>query len=422
MATVSKKTAAAVPRQNRVKRFVGEVDRPFIIIVFLLVCVGLITVFSSSYAFSEKYYHDSYYLSKPQLLFAAGGLALMTILAFFPSKVVRLLYAWAVPIFLFTLLLNLAVPFFGVRIAGATRWIKIGPLPQFQPSELLKFSIVLVCARYISRFQERMNKFRYGVGGFLIIGGISCASTIVQNHLSATVICLLITFAMMWASAGSARYIGVGVGLVGTGVLAGLTVGRPLLEKLIPHSFVRVLIWENPFDYLTPETGGKGWQPVQSLYAISAGGFWGVGIGRSVQKHGYLPEPYNDYIFAILCEETGFFGAIAVIILFGIFAFLGYRIALRSKDRFASLLVFGIVSHVVLQVILNLAVVTNTIPSTGISLPFFSYGGTSLIILLLEMGVILAISRFSYEDSSGKAAESLPAEKPAPAAASPESK
>ena len=165
-----------------------------------------------------------------------------------------------------------------------------------------------------------------------------------------------------------------------------------------------------------------GWQPVQSLYAISAGGFWGVGIGRSVQKHGYLPEPYNDYIFAILCEETGFFGAMAVIILFGIFAFLGYRIALRSKDRFASLLVFGIVSHVVLQVILNLAVVTNTIPSTGISLPFFSYGGTSLIILLLEMGVILAISRFSYEDSSGKAAESLPAAKPAPAAESPESK
>ena len=144
------------------------------------------------------------------------------------------------------------------------------------------------------------------------------------------------------------------------------------------------------------DTGGKGWQPAQSLYAISSGGFWGLGLGRSNQKHGFLPEPQNDYIFAILCEELGFFGVICVIALFAVFAWRGYYIAKNAPNRFCSALTLGIVSQVVIQVILNLAVVTNTIPSTGISLPFFSYGGTSLMILLAEMGIVLSISRYSY--------------------------
>lgn len=399
----------ARPQENRIKRFIGEVDRPFAIIVVLLVCVGLVTVFSSSYAFADKYYHDSYYLSKPQLLFAVAGLALMAALAFFPSKLVKLMYAAAPWIYVLSLLLNIAVLFIGVTIAGARRWIKLGPLPQFQPSEFLKISIVLMCARYTTKYQDKMNTFLYGFGGFLIIGLIAAATTLMQNHLSATIICIMITFAMMIVSSASARFIGAGLGVMGVGILSAFTWARPILERFISHSFVRIKIWENPFDYLAPETGGKGWQPVQSLFAISSGGFWGVGIGRSIQKHGYLPEPYNDYIFAILCEETGFFGALLVIILFGLFAWRGYRIALRSKDRFASLVVFGITSHVILQVLMNLAVVTNTIPSTGISLPFFSHGGTSLIILLLEMGVILAISRFSYEDGTEK--NELPAKR-----------
>ena len=401
--TQKKKTAR--PQQHIIRRFVGEIDRVFVVIVVLLVCIGLVTLFSSSYSFAERYYSDSYYLSRPQLLFALGGLAAMALLAMFPAPVLKLLQAWALPIFIFTLLLNLAVPFVGVRIAGATRWIKIGPLPQFQPSELLKFSIVLLCSKYISVNQDRMNTLRYGLFGFAVIGGLAAVSTLIQNHLSATIIVLVITVSMMWAAAGAARHFGAAIGAAGVLGVGAFTVGKPILQKLVPHSFDRIMVWQNPFDYLKPETGSKGWQPVQSLYAISSGGFWGVGLGQSVQKHGYLPEPYNDYIFAILCEETGFFGALLIIILFGVFAWRGYRIAFRSRDRFASLLVFGITTHVVLQVILNLAVVTNTIPSTGISLPFFSHGGTSLILLLLEMGVVLGISRFSYEDKKEEPAQ-----------------
>ncbi len=401
-------------RPNKIRRFIGEVDRPFLIIIVLLVCVGLITVFSASYSFSEKYYHDSYYLSKPQLLLALLGLALMAFIAFFPSAMLRLLNATAVWIFLGTLALNLLVPLIGVTIGGATRWIKLGPLPQFQPSELLKFSLVLIFSWYTSRFQDRMNNITYGFIGFLIIGGGAMITTFVQNHLSATIINGLITIFMMWASGCSARhFLGIGA-VLGVGGGAMFTVGRPLLEKFVPHAFDRIKIWQNPFDYMSVESGGKGWQPVQSLYAISSGGFWGVGIGQSIQKKGYLPEPYNDYIFAILCEETGFFGAMLVIILFGLFAWRGYRIAFRSKDRFSSLMAFGITTHVIVQVLLNLGVVTNTIPSTGISLPFFSHGGTSLIILLVEMGFVLAVSRFSYDaEETEQAAVAAPAVSPA---------
>lgn len=385
------------PRPNKIRRFIGEVDRPFLIIVVLLVCVGLITVFSASYSFAEKYYHDSYYLSKPQLYLALLGLAVMALIAFFPSVMMRLLNAFAVWFFVLAIGLNLLVPFIGVTIGGATRWIKLGPLPQFQPSELLKFGLVLIFAWYISRFQHKMNTFLYGFIGFLVIGGAAMLTTLVQNHLSATIIIILITVAMMWASGCSARHFFGALGFLGVAGVAAFTIGRPILERFVSHAFDRFKIWQNPFDYMSVESGGKGWQPVQSLYAISSGSFWGVGIGQSIQKKGYLPEPYNDYIFAILCEETGFFGAVVVILLFGLFAWRGYRIAFRSKDRFASLIAFGITTHVVLQVLLNLGVVTNTIPSTGISLPFFSHGGTSLLILLAEMGFVLAVSRFSYD-------------------------
>ena len=169
------------------------------------------------------------------------------------------------------------------------------------------------------------------------------------------------------------------------------------IKEKLSHIFQRLAIWEDPVAMIADSnTRDAAWQPAQSLFAISSGGFWGLGIGKSNQKHGFLPEPQNDYVFAILCEELGFFGAVGVILLFAAFAYRGFRIAANSPNRFCSLVVMGLTLQVAIQVILNIAVVTNTLPSTGISLPFFSYGGTSLVILMVEMGVILSISRYSY--------------------------
>ena len=169
------------------------------------------------------------------------------------------------------------------------------------------------------------------------------------------------------------------------------------IKEKLSHIFQRLAIWEDPVAMIADKaTRDAAWQPAQSLFAISSGGFWGLGIGKSNQKHGFLPEPQNDYVFAILCEELGFFGAVGVILLFAAFAYRGFRIAANSPNRFCSLVVMGLTLQVALQATLNIAVVTNTLPSTGISLPFFSYGGTSLVILMVEMGVILSISRYSY--------------------------
>lgn len=384
-------------RPNTITRFLGEVDRPFLLIVLLLVCIGSIAVFSSSYAHSALRYNDSYALARPQLMYVLLGIAAMGAIAVFGPLVLAFLNKFAFFVYLVALAMNAVTPFFGENYNGATRWLQIGPI-QFQPSEFLKFALVLICVRHIVRNRDRLHTFRYGLLPFAFYGLLAIATTLMQKHLSATIINCLIIYVMMWLGGIGAKLLGiVTAGVIGAAAFV-LTAGRGLIEAVVPHALVRLKIWENPFDYMSVASGGKGWQPAQSLYAISSGGFWGLGLGRSNQKHGYLPEPYNDYIFAIICEEMGFFGAVLVIGLFAALAWRGFHIANHSQDQFSSLLVMGIIAHVTIQVALNLAVVTNTIPSTGISLPFFSYGGTSLIILLCEMGLILAVSRYSYTE------------------------
>ena len=384
-------------RPNTITRFLGEVDRPFLLIVLLLVCIGSIAVFSSSYAHSAQRYGDSYALARPQLMYVLLGVTAMGAIAMFGPLVLAFLHKFAFFVYLVALAMNVAVRFVGENYNGATRWITILGI-QFQPSEFLKFALVLICARHIVNNRDRLHTFRYGLLPFGIYGLCAIATTLMQSHLSATIINALIIYIMMWLGGIGAKLLGlVTAGIVALATFM-LTAGRGLIEKVVPHALVRLKVWENPFEYMSNASGGKGWQPAQSLYAISSGGFWGLGLGRSNQKHGYLPEPYNDYIFAIICEEMGFFGAVLVIGLFAALAWRGFHIANRSQDQFSSLLVMGITAHVIIQVALNLAVVTNTIPSTGISLPFFSYGGTSLIILLCEMGLILAVSRYSYTE------------------------
>ena len=394
-----RRDVAVRQKPNTITRFIGEMDRPFLIIVLLLVCIGSIAVFSSSYAHSANRYGDSYALARPQLMYVFLGIAGMAALVIFAPAVLRVLHTFPKVIYLIALAMNYAVPIFGDNYQGATRWITILGI-QFQPSEFLKFALVLICVNHIVKNRDRMHTFRYGVLSFALIGLPALGATLWQSHLSATIINCLILYTMMWLGGTGAKFLGA-VGAAAIALAASvLTYGKTLIEMIVPHALDRLEVWRDPFSFMSNASGGKGWQPAQSLYAISSGGFWGLGLGQSNQKHGYLPEPYNDYIFAIFCEEMGFFGAVLVIGLFAAFAWRGFYIATHSQDKFSSLLVMGIIAHVIIQVILNICVVTNTIPSTGISLPFFSYGGTSLIILLCEMGLVLAVSRYSYTEKA----------------------
>lgn len=388
-----KRVSRVTTGQNKIYRLIGEVDRPLLIVVIALVCIGSVMIFSASYAVSESRFGDSYYFARSQIRWVIIGIIGMAVIARFLDY--RVLKRFAYLFYVVVLGLNYLVPVLGETVGGATRWFVIFGV-QFQPSELLKFSLVLACATYISNHQSEMREFKHGV---LALGALSlpaALATLLQNHLSATIIILLLAFSMIWLSGTKGAYLGT---VVGFGAVAGtffLTAGRGFLEKYVPHAFTRLEVWRDPFSYMSDASGGKGWQPAQSLYAISSGGFWGVGLGQSKQKHGYLPEPQNDYIFAILCEELGFFGVICILTLFCVLAYRGYHISQNAPNRFCSLLTMGITAQVIIQVLLNLAVVSNTFPSTGISLPFFSYGGTSLLILLAEMGIVLSISRYSF--------------------------
>jgi cell division protein FtsW len=390
-----KNMSLAVPKpQGTIVRLIGEIDRPFLLIVVALLCIGSVMVFSASYAYASTWFKDSYYFARRQLGWALFGISVMIIVA----KVVdyRWLKKWAFIGYIISLGINFLVPIIGYAAGGATRWIDLKFI-NFQPSELMKFFVVLVLAAYVSDNHSKIHTFKKGVLPFIIFGAPAALSIIIQQHLSATIIIFMLVLSMMFLSGTSMKWVGGTLGAIVGGAIFVLTVGRGIIEKLVPHALTRILVWQDPFSYMKDAvTGDAGWQPAQSLYAIASGGFWGLGLGNSLQKHGYLPEPQNDYIFAILCEELGFFGAFVVIGLFVAFAWRGFKIAKNAPNRFTSLLVMGLVMQVLLQVALNIAVVTNALPSTGISLPFFSYGGTSLTILLAEMGIILSISRYSY--------------------------
>lgn len=399
---VSKKQNNSLPAEKPVKRnivrMIGEVDRPLMLIIVALICVGLVMIFSSSYAHAETRYGDSYRLIKSQLRSALIGLAAMLLVTRLDYRIIK---KFGLIACLVIYGLNYAVPFIGSVFGGAKRWIQFSGFTM-QPSELLKFAVILAAAIYISDNYHKIssaNTFRSQIRTLVPIAAIAvfaAGATLFQNHASATIIMLCLSFAMLLMSNIKLRWVMIALVAVGiVGVLM-FTVFRGVIQELVPQVFTRLEVWEDPFAYMSNASGGKGWQPAQSLYAIASGGFWGLGLGQSNQKLGYLPEPYNDYIFAILCEELGLFGAIIVIALFAAFIIRGFIIASRAPDRFSQLLTMGIVSQVGIQVALNLAVVTNTLPSTGIGLPFFSYGGTALIILLTEMGIVLSVSRYSY--------------------------
>ena len=356
-------------------------DLPFLCILLLLLSLGLLMLFSAGYAVALYRRGDAYTYIRPQLLFAALGLVAMYAASLVDYHIWHKL-AW--PLMGLSLLL-LVVVLFMPEYNGCKRWIVLPGLGTLQPSEIAKFSVVLVFSHIISLNHDRMQGFAAGVLPFGILLGLVAVLMLLEPHLSGTLLILSIGAVLMFVGGTGLRWFalagGLGVGAVFAAVLA--------LPQLVPYAADRLSSWRDPF----ADPLGEGHQTIQSLYAIASGGIAGLGLGNSRQKYLYVPEPQNDFIFSILCEELGFVGAALVIFLFLLLLLRGITLAVRARDKFGALLVVGFVVQVVLQAILNIAVVTNTIPNTGISLPFFSSGGTSLLMLLGEMGIVLSVSR-----------------------------
>lgn len=396
-------SGALAPEVGKVKKRVRKkfrvfsarsgVDRPLFYLILVLLVIGLIMLFSASYAYSYYYFDNSYHFITPQALFAVLGLVFMGLISLFDY---HHLHKFAFPLFFVTLGLLAAVKVLaGTSIApilnGANRWLYIGPI-NFQPSEIAKFTLVLIFAHLISINYHKMGTFRYGVLPYLIILLMIAGLILVENHVSATLIVLAIAAVMLFIGGVKLRWFAVAGGLAGAGILYLL-----LYSDKFSYALDRIKGWLDPFN---PPTGVDTWQTQQSLMAIGSGQALGLGLGQSRQKYLYLPEPQNDFIFAIVCEELGFVGALVIILLFALLIWRGIVVSLNAQDKFGTMLGIGITAQVGIQVILNIMVVTNTIPNTGISLPFFSYGGTSLVILLCEMGVLLSVSRSSSLDKT----------------------
>ena len=356
-------------------------DVAFLAILLLLLCYGLLMLYSAGYAVALYRRGDAYAYIRPQLLFAALGFAAMYAASLVDYHIWHRL-AW--PLLGVSLVL-LVIVLFMPEYNGCKRWLVLPGLGTLQPSEIAKFSVVLVFSHIISLNHDRMKTFSTGVLPFGLVLGAVAVLMLLEPHLSGTVLILGIGAVLMFVGGTGLRWFGIAAAL-GVGAVAAAVV---LLPDLVPYAASRLASWQDPF----ADPLGEGHQTIQSLYAIASGGLVGLGLGNSRQKYLYVPEPQNDFIFSILCEELGFAGAALVILLFLALFLRGMSIAVRARDKFGALLVVGFVTQVILQAVLNIAVVTNTIPNTGISLPFFSSGGTSLMMLLGEMGIVLSVSR-----------------------------
>lgn len=364
----------------------GSFDISFFLLVMLLLFIGVVMVLSSSYA---RAYYDpgdvtggnaAYYFVR-QLLFSLLGTAVMLLASRLPMSFYR---HYAFHFLVFSIVLLMLVPFIGVKANGSRRWLGVGGLT-LQPSELAKLAVILSFSVLICRMKGRMGTFRYGILPFAAILGVIVGLLVLEPHFSASVIILAIGAIMLFLG-------GVGIGWFAAAFAAAGS-GLFVLLTLFPYASSRINTWRDPF----ASSSDEGYQIVQSLYSIGSGGLSGLGLGGSRQKFLYLPEEHNDFIFSVVCEELGFIGAACILILFSMLVLRGYHIALRSHDRFSFLVCAGLTSLFAIQVFLNVAVVTNLIPCTGISLPFFSYGGTALVIQLGEMGIILSASRENVE-------------------------
>ena len=366
-------------RRRKLLSVDGQVDYSFLILLILLLAVGLGMLYSASFAQSQYdtgYTVSTRYLQK-QAACAVIGLGAMVVLSRIPAD---FWYRMAWPAYGLSILLLLLVLLFGQSVNGAKRWISIAGL-QFQPSEIAKFAMILLFARLTREFGHFSRQFRYGVMGFgAALLGILIPLAL-EKHLAAIMLMGMVAVVMMFVAGTHPKWLLCGA--LAAAVFVGIYV------SLMGYAGDRVTAWLHP----EQDPSDTGYQILQSLYAIGSGGVLGLGLGKSRQKYLYLPFQYNDYIFAIICEEIGLFGALLIILLFIALILRGYWIALKAPDRFSTVLAAGLITLIAVQTVLNLCVVTNILPSTGIALPFFSYGGTALAVNLGQMGILLAISR-----------------------------
>lgn len=356
----------------------GKLDMPLLLLTLILLTVGVIMVLSASYVrayYSSEGEATRYFVR--QLIFAVIGIGFMLFVSCLKTSFFRRM---SVPLLVFSLVLLALVPIIGVEENGAKRWLNLG-FTTFQPSEITKIALVMTFAVMICKYRGRMKTFRYGVVPFAAVVVLVVGLLVLEPHFSASIIMILIALMMMFMGGTKPVYFIVPAMIVGLGAF--------LAYRFVDYVAVRVDTWLDPFSY--PQEGG--WQTIQSLYAIGSGGLLGLGLGQSRQKFLWLPEEHNDFIFAVVCEELGFIGAALILVLFAMLIVRGFWIAVHARDRYSALVAAGITGLLAIQVILNIAVVTNLLPCTGISLPFFSYGGTALLIQLGEIGVVLSVSR-----------------------------
>lgn len=372
-------------------RFIlSEIDRPFLILVLVLLVFGITMMFSASYATSIYEIGDGYYYLKRQAMFGTVGVVIMLLIStldyhFFQNTKVAYIS------FIVTFGITLYTAFFGTSTADANRWLNLGPI-QFQPSELLKITFIIIFAYIMSVNFRHFKNWKYSVLPFAVIFILVCGVLALQRHISAVMLVVIIGITMMFVSGIPKKtfwaFIGIGAAAAALIVLIIIVSGSDKFSYIT----TRFQSWKDPMSDIRGDTA----QTYQGLLAIGSGGFFGLGFGESRQKYLYLPESQNDFIFSIVCEELGFLGAMVVIILFLMFIVRGFYIASRAKDRFGMLVAVGIVMQIGSQALLNIAVACNAFPNTGISLPFFSYGGTALMLQLAEVGILLNISRQSH--------------------------
>ena len=375
----------AVERKHLLAAKGGRMDVPFLLLTLLLTAIGLVMLFSAS--FPSAYYESgnpAYYF-KRQAIFAALGLSAMFVVAKINYQrwrgAARMLL-----IFSIFLLILVIIPHVGITQNRATRWLGIENVFTFQPSEIAKLAVIVYFADSISKKREKMLQWREGILPYAVILGAISILMLLEPHLSGTIL-IVGTGAIMMAVGGMQGWL-IGVGVGGVAAVAVLFV--KLVESgVISYGASRIAMWHDPWLDMSDD----GYQMVQSLIAIGSGGLLGLGLGKGRQKFLYLPEEHNDFIFAVVCEELGLIGACVIMLIFAMLLLRGFWIALHARDRFGTLLVVGVMTHLGLQVFLNIAVVSGLVPATGISLPFFSYGGTALALQLVEMGIVLSVSR-----------------------------
>ncbi len=373
--------------QGKLKKFHSYYDYSLLFLTLFLVCFGLVMIYStSSYNASRDFGNPAFYLEK-QGAFAVLGTVVMLIV----SKIDYRMYITKLPVlkvkpvtllFIFCILLQTYVLIFGKEINGAKRWIDLGPLGSFQPSELSKIAVILFTAYIVNLSPVKLDKFRGFIRVAVFIAPL-IVLVLIPNFSTALVMSAIMVAICFVASRKKLYFVASGIimGAIGAAFVFGVS-----------YRSTRIDVWRNV------ETHPKGYQILQGLYAIASGGIFGKGLGESMQKLGFIPESHNDMIFSVICEELGLFGAVAVIMLFVLMVWRLFVIAINASDLYGGLIATGVLTHIAVQVLLNIAVVTNTIPSTGIPLPFISYGGSSLMVLLFEMGIALSVSnQIKYE-------------------------